>query len=137
MLFAGVLLILKTATRDKVDVGTFTTDLENLTIVGVQSTVLVAALKEAKSGVQEKESDVCFPRLVELDYRVDVTITTSEMDRVLKPTVLMRIVDSKGDIRTMELNPEQFHKLRFSTARLLKEFETLEATPILKIDKTG
>lgn len=46
IVFAGVLKILKTATRDKVDVGTFTADLEALTIVGPPSVMLVAALKE-------------------------------------------------------------------------------------------
>jgi hypothetical protein len=55
-----------------------------------------------------------------MDYRVDVTITTSEMDRVLKPTVLMKIIDNNGDIRTFEINPEQFHNLRYSVARVLK-----------------
>lgn len=63
---------------------------------------------------------ISYPKLDSMDYRVDVTITTSEMDRVLKPTVLMKIVDDKGDIRTFEMNPEQFHKLRFSVARVLK-----------------
>lgn len=76
--------------------------------------------------VPEKESGVSFPRLVSVDYRVDVTITTSEMDRVLKPTVLMRTVDSNGDIRTMEMNPEQFHKLRYSVARVLKVSNLIE-----------
>lgn len=68
----------------------------------------------------ESDDVISYPRLESLDYRVDVTITTSEMDRVLKPTVLMRMVDDKGDIRTFEMNPEQFHKLRYSVARVLK-----------------
>lgn len=73
-----------------------------------------------KSHVLEGEDVISYPRLDSVDYRVDVTITTSEMDRVLKPTVLMRLVDDNGDIRTFEMNPEQFHKLRYSVARVLK-----------------
>ena len=55
-----------------------------------------------------------------MDWRVDVTISTSEMARVLKPSILMRMVDSTGTIRTFEVNPEVFHKMRYSVARVLK-----------------
>lgn len=66
------------------------------------------------------ESVISFPKLIKLNWRVDVTITTSELDRVLKPTILMRMVDDKGDIHTFEMTPEKFHKLRYSVARVLK-----------------
>lgn len=46
MVFAGLLVILKTAVRDKVDTQTFTNDLEALTIIGPPCVVLVGALKE-------------------------------------------------------------------------------------------
>jgi hypothetical protein len=88
-------------------------------------------LKPADSSV------VSLPHLVDTNWRVDVTITTSEQDKVLKPTgkselrmrrtdlfcscvVLMRLTDSTGEIRQMEITPETFHHLRYAVARLLK-----------------
>jgi len=134
MLFAGLLTILRTAIRDKLPEDTFKQDLGQLQMPGELVTDLATALKRSQ-GENIVEKHVSFPQLVSLDWRVDVTISTSEMQRVLKPSILMRMQDDSGKIRTFELNTEQFHKLRYSVSRVLKEFDTLEKLPILKIDK--
>jgi len=120
-LFAGLLFVLKTAVRDGVEDTVFSSDLPQLAFSSEQTGLLLNAKKGLKAViVQQSDEVLTCPRLDSMDYRIDVTITTSEMDRVLKPTVLMRLVDDKGDIRTFEINPEQFHKLRYSVARVLK-----------------
>jgi len=120
-LFAGLLFVLKTAVRDGVEDTVFSSDLPQLAFSSEQTGLLLNAKKGLKAViVQQSDEVLTCPRLDSMDYRIDVKITTSEMDRVLKPTVLMRLVDDKGDIRTFEINPEQFHKLRYSVARVLK-----------------
>jgi len=135
LLFAGLLTILRTAIRDKIPEDAFKQDLGQLQMQGEFVADLAAVLKKSQADESIQEKHVSFPQLVSLDWRVDVTISTSEMQRVLKPSILMRMQDDSGKIRTFELNTEQFHKLRYSVARVLKEFDTIEKLPILKIDK--
>jgi len=139
LLFSGLLTILKTAVRLNLDVTNFKVDLQNLQIGGEYIADLATAFQKTITEVvvANPAKHVAFPCLGSFDWRVDVTISTSEMARVLKPTILIRVVDSEGEIHTFEANPEQFHKLRYSVARVLKEFDTLEKLPILKIDKNA
>jgi hypothetical protein len=68
-------------------------------------------------------------------FRVDVTIMSSSMNRVLKPSVLMQLTNTEGEVYQFEMTPAQFHKLRYSTARLIKELDNVDKTPILAIDR--
>jgi CRISPR/Cas system-associated protein endoribonuclease Cas2 len=60
---------------------------------------------------------------------------SNSLNRVMKPSVLMEVTDTEGNIRTFEMTKQQFHKLRYSTARLFKELDNVEKTPILAIDR--
>eukprot|EP01125_Pyxidicula_operculata_P017573 TRINITY_DN6157_c0_g1_i2.p1 TRINITY_DN6157_c0_g1~~TRINITY_DN6157_c0_g1_i2.p1 ORF type:complete len:227 (-),score=47.13 TRINITY_DN6157_c0_g1_i2:29-709(-) len=139
LLFAGLLMMIRTAVRIKVNEEDFKIDLQNLQVTGDFVPDLVAALKKSRSIVEkitvEEGENVSFPTLDSMDWRVDVSISTSEMARLLKPTILMRMVDSDGNIKTFEMNLEQFNKLRYNVARVIKEFDIIEKLPILKIDK--
>lgn len=76
------------------------------------------------------------PRLPQLDnlkWRVDVGISTSVLNRVLEPTVLMEMALSDGNIHTFEVPVSKFHELRYNVAFVLKEMEDLEKRNILKI----
>jgi len=135
LIFAGLLVILRTAIRERIPEDDFKQDLGNLQMPGEFVVDLAAVIKKGQTDTAIQEKHVKFPYLTSLDWRVDVTISTSEMSRILKPTILMRMTDSTGKIYTFELNTEQFHKLRYSAARVLKEFDTIEKLQILKIDK--
>ena len=74
-----------------------------------------------------------YPGLDDLKWRVDVTISTSSMSRVLKPSILMQLATTDGQKKTFDLPLEKFHELRYNVAKVLKEMETLEKHPILKI----
>jgi len=75
------------------------------------------------------------PGLAQFKWRVDVTIMTSSLNRVLKPSVLMQITTTTGKIHTFEVSPNMFHKLRYAVARLLKEVDNVDNLPILSVDR--
>jgi len=137
LLFSGLHTVMKTAIRLNLDITAFKVDLQNLQVPGEFIQDLAAAFQKTKGDiiVADPDKHVAFPTLDSIDWRVDVTISTSDMTRILKPSVLMRMVDSEGNIRTFEVNSDAFNKLRYSVARVLKEFDTLEKLPILKIDR--
>ncbi|KAG8200806.1 hypothetical protein JTE90_006387 [Oedothorax gibbosus] len=72
------------------------------------------------------------PKLSEFRWRVDVAISTSTLNRVLEPAIIIEIKLSDGRKETFEVHPSQFHRLRFAVATLLKEMENLETRNILK-----
>ena len=70
-----------------------------------------------------------------MKWRVDVTIMTSKINRLFRPSILMQITTTHGEIYTFEMSSQAFHQLRFTVAKLLKEMDNLDNKPILKIDK--
>ncbi len=79
------------------------------------------------------------PRCVALqsvDWRVEVTISTGSLNRVLKPSVLLGITtdESGAPPLTFEMTREKFQELRYQVASALKTMQTTEANPILKIE---
>lgn len=73
------------------------------------------------------------PQLESLNWRVDVGISTSSLNRVLEPTVLMELTLTDGRIHSFEIPVSKFHELRYNVAFVLKEMEDLEKRSILKI----
>ncbi|XP_058968615.1 COMM domain-containing protein 5 [Pocillopora verrucosa] len=73
------------------------------------------------------------PTLDSLRWRVDVAISTSALNRVLEPTVLMELKLSDGKVHTFEVSLSKFHELRYNVAYVLKEMEEIEKKSILKI----
>jgi hypothetical protein len=73
------------------------------------------------------------PALASFDWRVDVTISTSSVDRVLKPTILVRLSTSDGKQKTFEMSVKKFHELRYHVSNVLNEMDAVEKHPILKI----
>ena len=74
-----------------------------------------------------------FPALAGLQWRVDITISNSSLLRVMKPSILMQMTLSDGEIKTFELPIEQFHRLRFGVAKMLREMQQLERHPIMRL----
>lgn len=73
------------------------------------------------------------PQLDQLKWRVDVGISTSVLNRVLEPTVMMEMTLTDGGIHTFEVPISKFNELRYNVAYVLKEMEELEKRSILKI----
>jgi len=64
--------------------------------------------------------------LKDLRWRVDVTISTSSMERVLKPAILMEMTLTDGRILTFLVPATRLHELRYNVARVLKEMQSLQ-----------
>ena len=69
-----------------------------------------------------------------MQWRVDVTISSTALARVFRPTILVSLTLSPPSSRivTLNLSVESFHKLRYEVARALKHVQELEQHPILK-----
>ncbi len=76
-----------------------------------------------------------FPRISSFKWRVDVIISTGTCSRVMRPTIVMQMILSNGQIKTFEVSVHQFNQLRHGTAKLLQEMQALQRHPIIKILK--
>ena len=72
------------------------------------------------------------PGLKQFKWRTDVAISTSSLKRALKPSVLMQMELSNGKMHTFEVPTDQFHKMRYNVAFVLKEMEDLEKRPVMQ-----
>jgi len=91
-----------------------------------------------------------YPTLKNVKWRVDVSISTSSLSRTMEPSVYMELTlatppspsndsSSCGDEQkvSFEMTLASFHKLRFSVAQVLKEFEDLLNRPMFKLIDSG
>lgn len=53
-------------------------------------------------------------------WRIDVTVSSSQAKKVLRPTVLMTL---GGENETFEMSLEMFQELRLTVAKMLTEME--------------
>lgn len=65
-------------------------------------------------------------RLIQLKWRVDVTMYTNKMLRVRKPSILLQFHFDDGSIKLVECSVERFQDLRYNVARQLKEIRQIE-----------
>mmetsp|Transcript_21881 Transcript_21881/g.65598 ORF Transcript_21881/g.65598 Transcript_21881/m.65598 type:complete len:148 (+) Transcript_21881:149-592(+) len=75
-----------------------------------------------------------FPRLAGVRWRVDVSISTSSLDRVMRPTVTMEWTLDDGRVEAFEMSVDQFQKMRYDTAKALRAMQETERHPIMRID---
>lgn len=71
--------------------------------------------------------------LKSIDWRVDVSISSSSVSRALVPTIIMQMHLSDGLIVSYEINLHTFHILRFNVALVLKEMEDLLNRQMFKL----
>jgi hypothetical protein len=136
--FAGLLELLRASFRlphGSYKKRRFSEDLEFLKFSPEHAlSITSAAFGERRTAIEtaSEESRVRLPRLSNFKWRVDVAISTSLLKRALKPAVLMQMTLSDGKIHTFEMPVEQFHKLRYNVAFVLKEIEDLEKRSVLQ-----
>ena len=66
------------------------------------------------------------PRLTQFRWRTEIAISTSSLNRLLRPSLLIQITLSDGRKQTLQLSIKQFHNLRLGVAMLLKEMNDIE-----------
>jgi len=79
--------------------------------------------------IQEKPR---LPGIVDVHWRISVTISTSFISRALTPCVQLLLSLSDGRIYEVEMNLQKFHQLRHTIASILKEMQLLEALPVMQ-----
>lgn len=62
-----------------------------------------------------------FLKLVDTKWRIDVTMSSSSVSRVLEPSILMELVFASGDQKTISIPISQFHSLRFQVASCINK----------------
>ncbi|CAM1322214.1 COMMD5 (predicted) [Pycnogonum litorale] len=115
---------------------TFTADLKEMKIPSdfvADLTSVIYGPRREKIDKFTLKNKLCLPHIDKLRWRVDVTISTSHLNRVLEPSVLMEMNLSNGQKETFEVPMSKFHKLRHDVAQLLKEMDELEKRNIFKI----
>eukprot|EP00943_MAST-04B_sp_MAST-4B-sp1_P000739 g739.t1 len=80
-------------------------------------------------------SSVTIPTMEDLKWRVDVAISTSDLSKCLKPSILMQMKLSDGSLQNFQLPLEKFHELRCNVAKALKSVHELEAHPLIRVIK--
>lgn len=71
---------------------------------------------------EQTEQDLSsFPSFKDLHWRIDVTLTSSKVKTVRKPSVLLGFTLSDDSVHTMQCSVEQFHQMRYDVAKLLRQ----------------
>ena len=73
------------------------------------------------------------PSLTSLTWRVDVILSSSSVNRVMQPFIILRLGLSDGTFKTIELSVKAFHDLRFRVAEVLHDFHKLESNYLFQL----
>lgn len=133
----GIYSILRAAIGSKVNSSTIVTDLKRMNVPTATADDLGQAIVRARSQLEiaALEHRIRFPRLDKLRWRIDVSISSGSLSRVMRPSILMQMILSDGRIKSFEVSIEQFNQLRYGVAKMLREMQTLERHPIMRVQR--
>jgi hypothetical protein len=80
---------------------------------------------------QARSRCIANPSLESFDWRVDVIISTTALNKVFVPILLLQMTTTDGVIKTFECSLTQFHQLRYSVAKMLANMQTIDQHPTL------
>eukprot|EP00823_Brevimastigomonas_motovehiculus_P004195 TRINITY_DN2703_c0_g1_i1.p1 TRINITY_DN2703_c0_g1~~TRINITY_DN2703_c0_g1_i1.p1 ORF type:complete len:108 (+),score=14.56 TRINITY_DN2703_c0_g1_i1:72-395(+) len=90
-----------------------------------QKAIAASALLEEKKDVKHN----AHPSIEDIQWRIDVTISTTALSRVFKPCVIMQLTLTDGTMRTFECSVDKFQDLRYNITKILKNMGDLEQHP--------
>lgn len=133
-LFTGLYSIFGSASRRRVEDKVIIEDLRRMGLSRDIVNIIAGEFLEKKLEIEEavRSSRLAHPFIERLEWRVDVTVTSSQLNRVFKPSVLFQVTTSTGEIKTFECSMDKFHLLRYSVARMLAAVQNIEQNPTLK-----
>lgn len=137
VLFTGIYSIMVAAVSSKEQTVTIVEDLKRMhlpphvaddigQVIGKSRAALEAAALRDRIG---------FPNLSKFRWRIDVSISSGSLSRVMRPSIMMQMVLSDGRIKTFEVSVAQFNQLRYGVAKMLKDMQTLERHPVMRIER--
>jgi hypothetical protein len=137
VLFTGLYSILFAAVSSKALTATIVDDLKRMHVPSQVADDLGQAIGKSRAAVEAAalRDRIGFPRLQKFRWRIDVSISSGSLARVMRPTIMMQMVLSDGRIRAFEVSVAQFNQLRYGVAKSLKDMQTLERHPVMRIER--
>jgi len=138
-LFNGLYDLVNCAIRSKVPDKVLVIDLKKLNIPDLYANDILTTLTTKRDSLEQSASSssraaVALPSISDLSWRVDVTVSTTSLSRVFRPSITLQVTLSDGAIKTFECSVEKFHQMRYNVAKLLKNMQDLEQHPTLVRD---
>lgn len=135
VIFSGLYSLNTLVTKLKTKLSVVAADLEKMNMPAPFIDLFVRMLCSSRSGFEliAVDNNFRFPRLQNFRWRVDVTISSSSLSRILKPSIMMQMCLSNGVRKTFQLSVEQFSQIRYGVAKVLLDMQTLERHPIMRI----
>jgi len=133
--FTGLVDLLRCAIRQKVKDTVLAADLTKLHFPPSFATDIVQAFSKKRPELElaSQDAGISLPSISDVQWRVDVTISTTSLSRVFKPTIIMQLTLTDGTLKAFECSLENFHQLRYNVAKVLKNMQDLEQHPALKL----
>mmetsp|Transcript_1715 Transcript_1715/g.4816 ORF Transcript_1715/g.4816 Transcript_1715/m.4816 type:complete len:232 (+) Transcript_1715:59-754(+) len=128
-LFTGVHWFLRVCMRSSLKPMQLSAELADIKMPDACVEPLVFAVQQGRARQTAGETAVAstLPTLDALRWRLDVTISTSSLHRVLRPALTMQTTLSDGSVHAFHVPKQRFNELRYTAAKLLKEMQTLDA----------
>jgi COMM domain containing 5 len=135
LVFTCMITVLKAGFRERHKALDLKSDLEKLNFPSYCVEAFVKVFKKKRKKIEKTalKSSIRYPTLKCANWRVDVTVSTSSLSRVLKPSVLMQLTLSDGTIKTFEMQVDQFHQLRYNVAKVLQYMRKIENRAIMSL----
>lgn len=93
VVFSGLYTLTRIVTKLKTKLSVAATDLEKMNMPAPFIDLFVRMLRSSREGFEliAVDNNFRFPRLQKFRWRVDVTISSSSLSRILKPTIMMQV----------------------------------------------
>jgi hypothetical protein len=78
-----------------------------------------------------REETIAQESIEQFDWRVDIIISTTSLNKAFIPVIIMQITTTDGQIKTFECPINKFHQLRYSVAKMLANMQTIDQHPTL------
>lgn len=125
-LYSGVHWLLRTAMRSTLQQKALTVELEDLKIPQPFVEPLVRTVIQGRAALGDQGLGG-LPSLEELRWRLDVSISTSGLHRVLRPHLTLQCELGDGTTHAFYASKQRFEELRYTCARLLNDMQAVGA----------
>jgi len=131
----GLYTIMKTCVGHKVRSQHIEADLGRMNVPQALRLEIIDALRRARPDLESAALSrrLRCAQISKFRWRIDVTMSTGLLSKVMRPSILVQMSLSSGVIKTFEISIEQFNQLRYGVAKVLQEMQRVKRHPILKI----
>eukprot|EP00002_Diphylleia_rotans_P032613 TRINITY_DN6862_c0_g6_i1.p1 TRINITY_DN6862_c0_g6~~TRINITY_DN6862_c0_g6_i1.p1 ORF type:complete len:198 (-),score=54.96 TRINITY_DN6862_c0_g6_i1:235-828(-) len=136
ILYTGLHAIVRAGIRGRTKQDVLEGFLQELKVPAQFVPSIISAVVKQRANIEAgaEENRLSLPTFDDLKWRIDVTISTGALTRVLSPSIMAQTTLSDGSIKSFTMTQEQFHALRFQVAKALKEMHEVSRQPILRVD---